>query len=81
MSTEEDDDDDIVDSDAVETAESEAPPARDDSAEPPSLEARRKLRDQMQSDIEAFLRSGGRIVQVAANVSAQDTAKISIDNS
>ncbi len=74
----EDNENEIVDSDAIEV---EAPPARDEPLETRSLEARCKLRDQMQSDIEAFLRSGGRIEQVAPNVSAQDSAKAAAESS
>ena len=75
---EEDEDNDNVDS---ETIEVEAPPPRDEPLETRSMEARCKLRDQMQSEIEAFLRSGGRIEQVAPNVSTQDTAKTAAENS
>lgn len=50
---EEDEDNDNVDS---ETIEVEAPPPRDEPLETRSVEARCKLRDQMQSEIEAFLR-------------------------
>ena len=80
MSTEEneDNDNDTVDSDMIEV---EAPPPRDEPLETRSMEARCKLRDQMQSDIEAFLRSGGRIEQVAPNVSTQDSAKAAVENS
>ena len=80
MSTEEneDNDNDTVDSDMIEV---EAPPPRDEPLETRSMEARCKLRDQMQSEIEAFLRSGGRIEQVAPNVSTQDTAKTAAENS
>lgn len=67
-----------VDSDTIEV---EASPLRDEPLEIRSLEARSRLRDQMQSDIEAFLRSGGRIEEVAPNVSAQDVAKAAVENS
>ena len=36
-----------------------------------SSEARRKLREQMQAEIDAFLRAGGRIQQLEPTVSAQ----------
>ena len=82
MSPEDDEDNEneneSVDSDTIEV---EAPPPRDEPLETRSLEARCKLRDQMQSDIEAFLRSGGRIEQVAPNVSAQDAATTPVQSS
>jgi hypothetical protein len=58
----------IVDSDNV---EAEAVAVRDEPVETRSQEARRKLREQMQAEIDAFLKSGGRIEQVEPNVSAQ----------
>lgn len=80
MSPDEDEaeDNDNGDSEAIEV---EAPPPRDEPLETRSVEARDKLRDQMQSDVEAFLRSGGRIEQVAPNVSTQDAAKAAVENS
>jgi len=62
----------IVDSDTVEVeVEVEAVAVRDEPVETRSQEARRKLREQMQAEIDAFLKSGGRIEQVEPNVSAQ----------
>lgn len=72
-SGEEDEENDVVDSEAVE-AEADAGVAaavRDEPAETRSLEARRRLREQMQAEIEAFLKNGGRIEHVEPNASAQ----------
>ena len=59
MSSEDEEEDDAVESEPLEAAE--APPPRDETADAPSSEARRKLREQMQAEVEAFLRGGGRI--------------------
>ena len=71
---------DDVDSEEVEAeaeaeADAEAPAvvARDETAELRSSEARRKLRNQMQADIERFLKSGGRIEHVEPSVSGPAT--------
>lgn len=69
----EDEENEIVESETAE-AEPVAAAVRDEPVETRSSEARRKLRDQMQAEIEAFLKAGGRIEQVAPNVSAQGTS-------
>ena len=77
MSTEDEDEDDAVDAEPLEAAE--APPVRDEVADAPSSEARRKLREQMQAEIDAFLRGGGRIEKLepsAANQSSSPTAGV-----
>lgn len=63
----EDEESDVVDSDQL---ESEAAPYREEQAESHSSESRRKLRDQMQAEIEAFLSAGGRIEKLEPNASA-----------
>lgn len=75
MSSDEDEETEIVDSDDIEP-EPATSSTREEQAETRSIEARRQLRGQLESEIEAFLRSGGRIEQVAANVSAQDNPKV-----
>jgi len=60
-----------VDSDTVEVEVAAASSAREEPAETRSSEARRKLREQMQAEIDAFLKSGGRIQQLEPTVSAQ----------
>jgi hypothetical protein len=60
-----------VDSEAVEAEAAAASSPREEPAETRSSEARRKLREQMQAEIEAFLKSGGRIQQLEPTVSAQ----------
>jgi hypothetical protein len=73
----EDEEDEAVESEPEESAE--APPPRDETAEAPSLEARRKVREQMQAEIDAFLRGGGRIEKLepsAANQSTSPTAGV-----
>jgi hypothetical protein len=77
MSSEDEEDDDAVESEPVEAAE--APPPRDETADAPSIEARRKVREQMQAEIDAFLRGGGRIEKLepsAANQSTSPTAGV-----
>jgi hypothetical protein len=69
----EDEENEIVESETAE-AEPVAAAVRDEPVETRSSEARRKLRDQMQAEIEAFLKAGGRIEQVAPNASAQGTS-------
>jgi hypothetical protein len=73
----EDEEDEAVESEPEESAE--APPPRDETADAPSLEARRKVREQMQAEIDAFLRGGGRIEKLepsAANQSTSPTAGV-----
>lgn len=69
----EDEENDAVDSEQLEAAE-EAPPPRDETLEAPSSESRRKLREQMQAEIDAFLKSGGRIEKLEPSVTAQTTS-------
>jgi hypothetical protein len=73
MSSEDEDDietsSDVADADQAEGGE--APPAREDAAELRSGEAQRKLRDQMQAEIEAFLKRGGQIEVLEAASNAQ----------
>ena len=77
MSSEDDENDteaEAVDSEASEAVEAEvsaASSARDELLETGSSEVKRKLREQMQAEIDAFLKGGGRIEQVAPTVSAQ----------
>lgn len=69
----ENEDDDNLDSEAVE-AEAEAsaePGPREEPVEVPSSESRRKLRDQLEAEIQAFLAAGGSIKQVEPNASAR----------
>ena len=54
----EDEENEAVD---AEPAEAEESPPRDETADAPSSESRRKLREQMQAEIDAFLSGGGRI--------------------
>jgi len=58
--------------DAAEAGGAEAAPARDEAAELPSGESRRKLRAQLEAEMEAFLKRGGRIevLESAANEKA-----------
>lgn len=68
---------DEEDSEAVETEQAEAaeaPPPRDELADAPSSESRRKLREQMEAEIEAFLRGGGRIEKLEPSVTTQTTS-------
>ena len=60
-----------VDSEVVEAEAAAASSAREEPAETRSSEARRKLREQMQAEIDAFLEAGGRIQQLEPTVSAQ----------
>ena len=72
MSSEDDETEtESVDSDAVEAEAAVAASTREELVETRSSEARRKLREQMQAEIEAFLKSGGRIQQLEPTVSAQ----------
>ena len=72
MSSEDDETEtEAVDSDTVEAEVAAASSAREEPAETRSSEARRKLREQMQAEIDAFLQSGGRIQQLEPTVSAQ----------
>jgi hypothetical protein len=68
----EDEEDDAVESEPTESAE--APPPRDETADAPSVEARRKVREQMQAEVEAFLRSGGRIEKLEPSTTNQSTS-------
>jgi hypothetical protein len=67
-SEDEEDNNDLVESEPV---EAEPPPTEKELAEARSLESRRKMREQMQADIEAFLNKGGRIEQLEPSASAQ----------
>ena len=72
MSSEDDETEtEAVDSDTVEAEVVAASSAREEPAETRSSEARRKLREQMQAEIDSFLESGGRIQQLEPTVSAQ----------
>ena len=72
MSSEDDETEtEAVDSEVVEAEAAAAAPVREELAETRSSEARRKLREQMQAEIDAFLKSGGRIQQLEPTVSAQ----------
>jgi len=72
MSSEEDETEtEAVDSDAVEAEAAVAASTREELVETRSSEARRKLREQMQAEIDAFLKAGGRIQQLEPTVSAQ----------
>ena len=64
----EDEEPEVVDSDEIEI---EAAPAREEQAETRSAEARRKLREQMEAEIEAFLKAGGKIEQVSPHERAR----------
>ena len=55
----EDEENEAVDAEPAEAEES--PPPRDETADAPSSESRRKLREQMQAEVDAFLSGGGRI--------------------
>jgi hypothetical protein len=83
MSSDSDEEPDVADSEEVEAeaeteaaaeTEAQAPVAREEPVEVRSIESRRKVRDQMQDDIERFLKSGGRIEVVDPAVSAQAAA-------
>lgn len=52
----------------------EAAPARDELAELPSGESRRKLRAQLEAEMEAFLKRGGRIEVLESAANAQGTS-------
>ena len=67
---EEKDTGDVVDSEQIDSAETAAP-AREEPADLRSSESRRRLREQMQAEIEAFLRGGGHIEKLEASASAQ----------
>lgn len=77
MSAEDEDDDNNVDSESVGTdadddeAAAAGPPAADEAAELQSSEVRRKLRDQLEAEIQAFLAAGGSIQHVEPNASAR----------
>ena len=71
----EDDEPEVVDSDNLDM---DAGAARDEPVETRSAEARRKLREQMQADIERFLRSGGHIEQVAPNLRGNEANAVSV---
>ena len=72
MSSEDDETEtEAVDSEVVEAEVAAASSTREEPAETRSSEARRKLREQMQAEIDAFLRAGGRIQQLEPTVSAQ----------
>jgi len=68
----EDEEDETAETESAE-AEVVAPVVREEPAEVRTSEARRKLRDQMQAEIDAFLRAGGRIEQVAPSAGAEGT--------
>jgi len=70
-----DEENEVVDSEQL---ESDVASYREEQAETRSLEARRRLRDQMQAEIEAFLRNGGRIekLEPTASASASVTAGV-----
>lgn len=67
MSADDDEEREVVDSEPMET---EAVSPREEHTDNRSSEARRKLRDQMQADIESFLRAGGRIEKLEPSASA-----------
>jgi predicted GNAT superfamily acetyltransferase len=67
-SEDEEDNNELVESEPV---EAELPPTEKELAEARSLESRRKMREQMQADIEAFLNKGGRIEQLEPSASSQ----------
>lgn len=72
MSSEDDETEaEAVDSEVVEAEVAAASSTREEPAETRSSEARRKLREQMQAEIDAFLQAGGRIQQLEPTVSAQ----------
>ncbi len=80
MSAEDEDDDkletDEAEAEAEEAADADADAgssrgAREEPVEFHSSETRRKLRDQLEAEIQAFLASGGSIEQVEANTSAR----------
>lgn len=62
-------------------AEEGAPRGKRVAAEPvavedvANIEARRHVREQLESDVEAFLRNGGKIVEVAEDVRADPPKK------
>lgn len=62
-------------------AEEGAPRSKRVAAEPvavedvANIEARRHVREQLESDVEAFLRKGGKIVEVAEDVRADPPKK------
>jgi len=61
--SDEDDDSDVLDNED-EGSDDVAAGSSDDVIETRSSEAHRRLRDQMEADIEAFLSKGGKIEQV-----------------
>jgi hypothetical protein len=63
---------DADDSDAGGGAD--AAPVRDEAAEIPSGESRRKLRAQLEAEMEAFLKRGGRIEVLESAANAQGTS-------
>jgi hypothetical protein len=74
MSSDDEEEKDTANDDVVDTDEAEAgdaPPAREETAEFRSGEARRKLRDQLQAEIDAYLKRGGQIEVLEAASSAQ----------
>ena len=77
-----DEEPEVVESDAVE-AESEPEPAaaREETVETRSIEARRKLREQMQADIDKFLKSGGQIEHVEPSVTEQESNPAGVTDS
>jgi len=66
---------DEEENEVVESEPVEAEPAAlpEETAETRSSEARRKVREQMQAEIDAFLNSGGRIEKLEPSSSAQGT--------
>jgi len=77
MSSDEDEDreesSDAVESDDAgsEAGGAEAAPQRDEGPELPSSESRRKLREQLQAEMDAFLKRGGRIEVLESATGAQ----------
>ncbi len=69
------------DDDGEDEAEGGAPRGKRAAAEPiavedvANIEARRHVREQLESDVEAFLRKGGKIVEVAEDVRADPPKK------
>ena len=49
--------------------------SRDEGADARTVESRRRLRDSLQSDVEAFLAGGGKIQQIEPNVQADPPTK------
>lgn len=67
--------DDQDDAEEVEVEAVEERVLRDDRLEDHTVDSRRKLREQLQSEVEAFLARGGKIQQVEANITADPPQK------